>query len=88
MKKEIFDLVETIYAQTAAHYQETGRVPLSISLSRNAYRRLLEINLDELSQSGHKVNRCNAIRGIVTPTGPVQVYIDELLEDTEIAIDQ
>jgi hypothetical protein len=87
MNREVFDVIETIYAQAAVHYQDTGRVPLVVSLSRGSYRRLLEIRVDELTQAGQKTDWCDAIRRLVTPTGPIQVYIDELLNDTEIEIE-
>jgi hypothetical protein len=87
MKKEVFDILAAINAQSDEHFQQTGQIPQSVSVSRNAYRRLLEINIDESSRNGNPTDRCEAILEMPVATGRVKLYIDELIGDTEISIE-
>jgi hypothetical protein len=87
MKKEVFDILETIHAQTVEHYHKTGRKPETVSVSRNANRRLLEIKIEQSGDNGQPNNKCYAIGDVTTPTGAVALQIDELLNDTEIGIE-
>lgn len=87
MKKDVFDILETINDRTAGHFYDTGRRPQTVSVSRNAYRRMLEIKIGDMEESGKSTARCYAIREVSTPVGQMNLFIDELLKDTEIGID-
>ncbi len=84
--KKIFDPVEAILEMIDLFYGESGRAPAAIVVSRNTYRRLLEIDPAEF-----KV-RCvpkgvTTIPLISTPWGDMQLIIDEILEDTRVEVD-
>lgn len=83
MKKEVFDLIETIN-ETAMQFQEhRGCAPTSLAISPRSYRRLLEIIAWE-QRIGNLVIGCTPVRKLETPFGKVNIVIDEMSSDTKI----
>lgn len=85
--KRIFDPVEAIFEMIDSYYSESGRTPAAIVVSRNTYRRLLEIRPDDC-KVGSILNGIAPITVVSTPWGDIQLIIDELLEDTRIEVDE
>lgn len=85
MMKEVFDPVETIYEMISSFVSETGRVPSAVVVSRNTYRRLLEIGSSDC-KIGNVHNGSEYTTVIATPWGRVGLIIDEILEDTRIEV--
>jgi hypothetical protein len=84
--RKVFDPVEAIFEMIDSFYLERGRAPAAIVISRNTYRRLLEIEPAEC-KVGSVMNGVAFITVISTPWGKIQLIIDELLEDTRVEVD-
>lgn len=84
--KRTFDPVEAIFEMIDTFYGESGRIPAAIVVSRNTYRRLLEIGPADC-KVGSVMHGVSPITVISTPWGDIQLIIDELLEDTRVEVD-
>ncbi len=84
--KKVFDPIEAILEMINLFYGESGRAPAAIVVSRNTYRRLLEINPAEC-QVGCMRQGVATISIISTPWGDIKLIIDEMLEDTRVEVD-
>jgi len=84
--KRMFDPLEAIFELIDYVYSESGRVPAAVIVSRNSYRRLLEIIPHDCKVRKVK-NSDIPVAVISTPWGDLQLIIDELLEDTRVEVD-
>ena len=83
--KKVFDLIEAINEEVMAYSEENGKAPREISISRDAYRRLLKIKSEE-NVIGNLVIGCAPITEIETETGTIRLVIDEMLAETDIVV--
>lgn len=83
--KQVFDLIEAINEGVMIFVEENGRTPSEVTISKGAYRRLLEIKSEE-SMIGNLLIGCSPIVEIDTPIGVIHLSIDELLSATEVAV--
>jgi hypothetical protein len=67
--------------------EEHGMFPSVISISREAYRRLLEIVGWE-NRIGNLVIGCRPINRFDTPAGSVKIEIDETLDGMAVRVDR
>ena len=83
--EQVHDIVEAINEKVKGYLQRTGLVPTSIAISPGSYRRLLEITAWE-GRIGNLVVGCAPLSQIETPSGKVNVIIDELISDTQVEV--
>ncbi|GEM_PF-1391505 len=84
--KRVFDPIEAIFELIDYFYNEYGRAPAAVVVSRNTHRRLLEISPPDCKVDCI-VNEFAPIAIVSTPWGEIQLIIDELLEDTRVEVD-
>ena len=82
---QVFDLLQAINEKAEEYYQEKEERPSVVSISPGAYRRLLELRLAELADSGQELV-LTAVFTLMTCVGLLRVLIDEMLADTVIEL--
>ena len=80
-----FDLMEAIHNAVMSFRAKYGQSPLAISISRDAYRRLIQEKAEE-TMIGNLLIGCAPINEIHTEAGVVRVLIDEMLEDIDVIV--
>ena len=83
--KQVFDLIETINEKAEEYFKTKERKPATVTVSPRAYRRLLEIRLAELLDTGRDV-LLTAMETISTGVGSLRIIIDEMIADTVIEV--
>ena len=84
MNKE-FDPVDTINKQAIGFREETGKKPCRLIVSREIYRRLVELT-SFANSVGSLIIGCSPVLEIETSEGKLRVVIDEMLGETAVQI--
>jgi hypothetical protein len=82
---QVFELLETIKVELTSYLQRKGVIPAGVSISRNSYRRLVELKAWE-GRIGNLVIGCSPLTHFETPVGKIRIVIDEMLSDTAVEI--
>ena len=80
---KVFDVMQAINEKTEMYHEKTGKKPATLFVSRNIYRRLVEIMSFAL---GNLVIGCRPLSELQTSLGKLQVVIDEMLSETGIQL--
>lgn len=80
---KVFDVMQAINEKTKMYHEKTGKKPATLFVSRDIYRRLVEIMSFAL---GNLVIGCSPLSELETGLGKLRVVIDEMLAETGIQL--
>ena len=80
-----FDPVDIINKQANVFREETGKKPNRLMVSREIYRRLVEL-ISFANSVGNLIIGCSPVLEIETSEGKLRVVIDEMLSETAVQI--
>lgn len=80
---KVYDVMQAINEKTRMYHEKTGMKPSTVSVSRDNYRRLIEMLSIAL---GNLVIGCTPLLELETTEGKLRVIIDEMLAETGIQL--
>ena len=80
---KVFDVMQKINEKTEMYHEKTGKKPAMLFVSREIYRRLIEMMSIGL---GNLVIGCSPLSELETSLGKLRVVIDEMLAETGIQL--
>ncbi|MBI4428384.1 MAG: hypothetical protein HY562_04630 [Ignavibacteriales bacterium] len=80
-----FDAVNAIDERARMYREKTGKKPGFLTISRDVYRRLVEL-ISSANSVGNLVIGCAPIQEIETSVGRLKIAIDEMLGEAGIQI--